>query len=199
MTGLTMNRVEEIENAIVADSEDWFDHIRDDLHVTIRIAYDFYEFLVKSGDSPDDYEVVYMMETITSGISMFNQLAHSCRSMGLSTPAISVDPLFPLDFSALRGQFMRHFEHIDDAGVSFTERMTSLFALTHLELLFLAQNFPSAIFEEAANDRRTGAEINSDFSELMTDMREMRAGRIGVAEAAAHAKARRDRRKPQGR
>lgn len=190
-----MNRVEKIENAIVADSEDWFDHIREDLHVTIRIADDFYNFLVKFGESPDAYEIAHMMGTIRSGIDEFYQLALTCQSMGLNTRAISVDPLFKLDFPALRERFMQHFEHIDDAGLSLTERMTSLFALTHLQLLFLAQNFPSAIFDDAASDRSTGGEIHSDFSELLADLREMRAGRLSVADAAAHAEARRDRRR----
>ncbi len=196
IAGLTMNRVEEIENAIVADSGDWFDHIREDLHVTIRIANDFYNFLAEFGESPSAYEIAYMMGTIRSGIDESYQLASSCRSLGLSSFAKSADLSSQVDFSALRERFMRHFKHIDDAGLSFTERMTSLFALTQLELLFLAQNFPSAIFEDAASDRRTAAEIDSDFSELLADLREMRAGSLSAADAAARAKARRDRRRP---
>ncbi len=184
-----MNRVERIENAIIADSNGWFDHVRVDLHVTIRIANDFYDFLVKFGESPDAYEIVYMMGTIVSGIDEFYQLALTSRSMGLSTP------LLQLDFLTLREQFMQRFERIDDAGMSLIERMNSLFALTHLQLLFLAQNFPSAIFAKGASDLGSAEQVNSEFSELMSELREMQPGRLTVEEAAARAEARRKRRK----
>lgn len=191
-----MNRVEEIENAILADSGDWFDQTRDDLHVTIRIANDFYNFLVKFGESPSAYEIAYMMDTIRSGIDEFYLLAFGCQSMGLGGSAASVGLPSRLEFPDLREQFMLRFQHIDDPDLSLIEKMNSLFALTHLELLFLAQNFPWARFAERASDSRSRAEVDSDFSELLTDLREMRAGRLHLADAAARAKERRDRRKP---
>jgi hypothetical protein len=46
--------VKHIEDQIVAGSEDFFDEpdIRADLHVTVRIAGDFYDFLVNFGERP---------------------------------------------------------------------------------------------------------------------------------------------------
>jgi hypothetical protein len=46
--------IERIEDPIVAASEGFLDEpdIRENLHVTIRIARDFYDFLVKFGDRP---------------------------------------------------------------------------------------------------------------------------------------------------
>ena len=45
-----MNQVQQIEDTIVTGSDLHETH-REDLHVTIRIAKDFYDFLVKYGES----------------------------------------------------------------------------------------------------------------------------------------------------
>lgn len=49
-----MDLVKRIEDRIVAGSKGFFDEpaIRKDLHLTIRISGDFYDFLVKSGEKP---------------------------------------------------------------------------------------------------------------------------------------------------
>jgi len=57
-----MNLVKQIEEAIVTGSEDFFDSPRDReaLRVTVRIAQDFYNFLVDHGENPSASEVTYV-------------------------------------------------------------------------------------------------------------------------------------------
>jgi hypothetical protein len=149
-----VNRVELIEDAIVAGSE-LHETYREDLHVTIRIARDFYDFLVKYGESPNGEQIDYMAGTIRSGIDEFYLLAYGCRSIIRDNKAWKFDPHEHWDFSALRERFMRGFEHLVDPDVSAADKLASLFALTHLELVFLARHFPSAIFAERASDSMT--------------------------------------------
>jgi hypothetical protein len=155
-----MDRVEQIEEAIIAGSEGLFDDSdipeyarkhwtgREDLHVTIRIARDFYNFLEKYGESPDAREINYMAGTIRSGMDQFYLLAGSCRGLLREMGAWKPDPHEHWDFSALRERFMRDFEHLTDPDVSAWDKLASLFTLTHLELVFMARHFPSAIFAD---------------------------------------------------
>jgi hypothetical protein len=160
-----MDRVERIESAIVAGAEDLFEDAnirvdlrsttREDLHTTIRIAKDFYDFLVTHGESPNGEQIDYMAGTIRSGIDEFYLLAYSCRSVIGNGGTKSFDPHEHWDFPALRERFMRGFDHLADPDVSAADRLASLFALTHFELVFLARHFPSAIFAERASDSMT--------------------------------------------
>jgi hypothetical protein len=149
-----MDRVELIEDAIVAGS-DLHGTYREDLHVTIRIARDFYEFLVKHGETPNGEQIDYMAGTIRSGIDEFYLLAYACRSIVRDNETWKFDPHEHWDFSVLREGFMRGFEHLADPDVSTADRLASLFTLTHLELVFLARHFPSAIFADRASDSMT--------------------------------------------
>ncbi len=149
-----MDRAEQIEDAIVAGSE-LHETNREDLHVTIRIARDFYDFLVKYGESPNGEQIDYMAGTIRSGIDEFYLLAYGCRSVVRDNATWKFDPHEHWDFSALREGFMRGFEHLADPDVSTADRLASLLSLTHLELVFLARHFPSAIFAERASDSMT--------------------------------------------
>ena len=149
-----MNQVERIEEAIVAGS-DLHETNREDLHVTIRIARDFYDFLVKYGEFPNGEQIDYMAGTIRSGIDEFYLLAYGCRSIVRDSETWKFDPHEHWDFSTLREWFMRSFEHLADPDVSAADRLASLLALTHLELVFLARHFPSAIFAERASDSMT--------------------------------------------
>jgi hypothetical protein len=149
-----MNRVELIEDAIVAGSN-LHETYRENLHVTIRIARDFYDFLVKYGESSNGEQIDYMAGTIRSGIDEFYLLAYGCRSIVRNNETWKFDPLEHGGFPVLRERFMRGFEHLDDPEVGAVDKLASLFALTHLELVFLGQNFPSAIFAERAGDSIT--------------------------------------------
>lgn len=172
-----MDRVESIENAILADSGGLFDRLatpsgiqsttRDDLHVTIRIASDFYDFLVKCGESPDAYSIVYMSGTIRSGIDEFYLLAHSCRHAARDGATKSIDPHEHWDFPGLRERFMRGFEHLADPDMSGGDRLVSLFSLTHLELVFLARHFPSAILADSPSDSMTTNELLQNIKRMI--------------------------------
>jgi hypothetical protein len=159
-----MNRIEQIEDAIVTGTDNLFaganvktgyPTTREDLHVTIRIASDFYDFLVKYGESPDAEQIDYMAGTIRSGIDEFYLLAYACRSIVRDNKTWKFDPHEHWNFSALREGFLRGFEHLADPDVSAADRLASLLALAHLELVFLARHFPSAIFAERAGDSMT--------------------------------------------
>ena len=144
-----MDPVERIEQIIVDGSEGFFDDstLREDLHITVRIAGDFYKFLVKSGDSPPAKEIAYVTDTIRSGMDWFFGLAHLCTMI----QAEEVDSHASREFPRLRERFMRDFENLaESTDTSAEAALASLLALTHCELLFLAHNFPSAILKDAA-------------------------------------------------
>jgi len=163
---LSVNRVEQIEDAIVAGS-DLHETYREDLHVTIRIAGDFYDFLVKYGESPNGEQIDNMVGTIRSGMDEFYLLAYGCRSLVRDNEAWKFDPHEHWDFPALRERFMRGFEHLADPDVSAAKRLASLFALTHFELVFLARHFPSAIFADRASDSMTVNELRQDINRML--------------------------------
>jgi hypothetical protein len=163
---LTMDKVQQIEDAIVAAS-DLHGTNRDDLHVTIRIAKDFYDFLVKYGDSPDGDQIDYMAGTIRSGMDEFYLLAYGCRSIVRGSEGGSFDPHVHSDFPALRERFMREFEHFTDPNMCVADGLATLFLLTHLELVFLARHFPSAIFADRASDSMTIAELRQDINRML--------------------------------
>jgi hypothetical protein len=148
-----VNFVKRIEDQIVAGSEDFFDdpNIRKDLRATIGVAQDFYDFLGKF-DNPPAGEVTYVSDTIRSGIDQFFSLAYICKVINTGRDTWAFEPHARWDFPALRERFLRGFEHLaesPDAGAA--EKLALLFALTHLELVFLAQHFPSAIFRDVAD------------------------------------------------
>lgn len=186
-----MDLVKRIEELIVAGSEGCFGgfdvpELREDLHVTIRIARDFHDFLVKFGEKPPAEEIDYVMGTIRSGMDEFFLLAYNCRSINTSE-TWGFDPHVHWDFPALRERFMRGFEHLADPDVSVVDRLASLLALTHLELVFLAQHFPPAILGDVVDDPQSSAEFLSDLSEL-------RAGRLSFDDVKARALVRRYKR-----
>jgi len=179
--------VDRIEDLIVAGSEGFFDEadIRECLHITIRIAKDFYDFLVKFGETPPAKEVAYVMDTIRSGIDWFFRLADLCVTINTGRDTWNFDPHLHWDFPALREKFLRDFEYLAvSPDVSVVDRLASLLALTHLELVFLAQHFPSAIFEGVVDDPQSSAEFLSDLVELRT-------GRLSFDDLKARALVRR--------
>ncbi len=149
-----MDVVSQLENLIVAGSENFFDEpeFRQDLHVTIRISNDFYGFLQKCGERPLPRDVAYVMDTIRSGMDQLFDLAYLFRRLKKGNHAASLDSEMHWEFSKLRRTFINDFNRlVADSDANASEKIASLLALAHLQLLFLAQHFPSAIFEEADN------------------------------------------------
>src|SRR5712671_3774121 len=109
-----MNLVKHIEDQIVAGSGGFFDEpdIREDLHVTVRIAGDFYDFLVKSGEKPPAKEVTYVADTIRSGMDEFFALAYICKVINTGRDTWRFEPHVRWDFPALREKFLRGFERL---------------------------------------------------------------------------------------
>lgn len=180
-----MDSVERIEDLIVAGSEGFFDEppeIREDLHVTIRIAKDFYDFLVKFGETPPAKEIAYVMDTIRSGMDEFFALAYVCRVISTGPDTWIFDPHVHWDFPVLREKFLRGFEHLAEfPDASAVDRLASLLALTHLELVFLVQHFPSAVFMAASSQ---------PSPESLSDLSEWHAGRLSFDDVKARALAR---------
>lgn len=145
-----MDALEKIEESIVAGSEGFFDDqpTRDDLHVTIRIAKDFHEFLVKFGDNPPAAESRYVMGTIRSGMDWFFGLAHDCAIINTPRSSWNFVPQERWDFSGFRRRFLSNFERLTgDTDIGVIDRLALLLALTHMELVFLAQHFPSSVID----------------------------------------------------
>ena len=145
-----MDSVAQIEESIVRDAEGFFDEAKDreDLHVTIRIARDFYDFLIGSGESPAASDIEYVTGTIRSGLGHFFALAHDCAIINTPMSNWTIDGPTSLEFPSLKEDFIRRFESLARREpATAVERLACLLALSRLELLFLAQNFPSAILD----------------------------------------------------
>jgi hypothetical protein len=142
-----MDLAKEIEDRIVNGSEVFFEPAASlvELRLTIRIAHDFHQFLLKFGETPPADEVTYAMDTIRSGLDQFFLLAYSCRVIGKESARWNFERSVVSTFSELRRDYLRRFEELSRSEASGGELLVSLLALVHLELTFLAQNFPSVV------------------------------------------------------
>lgn len=150
-----MDAIDRIEELIVEGSQGLFDdsHIREDLHVTIRIAADFYNFLMQFGNQPPAKEIDYLMGTIRSGMDEFFAVAY-CSGTMTGSDTWTFDTHTNWDFPHLREIFLRGFESLVGSNDASVDNLAALLALTHLELVFLAQNFPTAILGDLAGTSR---------------------------------------------
>src|ERR1700754_2613581 len=76
---------EEIEAIILRGADDFFDapEDRSALAVTVRICCEFYDFLMRAGESPDSSDANYMAATIRSGMEEYFTLEQYGRVCGL--------------------------------------------------------------------------------------------------------------------
>ena len=141
------NLAKQIEDRIVNGSEGFFDtaELLTDLRITVRIACDFHQFLLNFDDTPPVNEVTYVMDTIRSGMDEFFSLAQICRVIGDEFARWNFDRQVIPSFSELRTACLRRFEVLTRPDASAGELLASLLAFVHLELVFLAQNFPSVM------------------------------------------------------
>ncbi len=141
--------VDRIEGLIVKETEDLFEgeQDRDTLRNSIRIAYEFHEFLESFGNAPPLDEVNYVIGTIRSGIDDFFTLAHRCVIIDTdrSTWAFEKDPQW--SFPRLRTTFFNHFKTLKAAETKAVDRLASLLVLIHLQLMFLSWHFPWTIID----------------------------------------------------
>jgi hypothetical protein len=137
----------QIEQRIVAESDDFFDTTREkeDLHITIRVACDFHKFLMDYAETPPQTEAEFVADTIRSGIDWAFLLAHSCRLFPDELAKWSFDRQDLSTFAKLRTVWLKRFEELCRPSASAGEMLASLLALVHLELVFMAQTFPSIV------------------------------------------------------
>jgi hypothetical protein len=152
---LALNSSDHVKNRIVENSEEYFDdpESRENLHVAIRIASEFYQFLLRFDDQPPRKEVDYMMGTIRSGFDWFFALAFDCGPVtGSENWKFLTD--FKGEFPALRAEFMSRFECLArDPELSAEKALEALLSLTQLEFMFLAQHFPFALWSSSSSGR----------------------------------------------
>jgi hypothetical protein len=128
------------------------------------------------------------MDTIRSGMDQFFALAYICRVINTGPDTWSFDSQVHWDFPALREKFLRGFENLAESpDASSVDRLASLLALTHLELVFFGQHFPSAILGCGADDPQS-------IAEFVSDLAEMHDGRLNFDDVKARALARQQKR-----
>src|SRR6266849_217556 len=120
--------LENLEKLIVRESEGFFEDpdIRQDLHVTIRIATEFHDFLKLSGDSPSPEEVDYAANTIRSGIDHLFSLGFLTRSLDTSELTGTLKRKTPETFPDLRDSFISLFESFSEPRVKAADRLLRL-------------------------------------------------------------------------
>ena len=148
-----MNLVDRIEELIVRDSEGFFDEPsdREDLHTNIRIASDFHKFLVGATERPSAGDIMYVMDTVRSGIDQLFHLANSCHII-TDCDKWHLDRQAYWGFEEIRQAFVRHFASFTRDDASVTERLASLLVLAHLELVFVGQGYPWSSSRLAGTD-----------------------------------------------
>jgi hypothetical protein len=121
-----MNLVGRIEELIVGESEGFFDDPsdREDLHTNIRIAAAFHKFLVEATEKPSAEDIMYVMDTIRSGIDQLFHLANSCHII-TGCDKWHLDRHAYSGFAEIREAFLRHFASFTRDEASVTERLAS--------------------------------------------------------------------------
>ncbi len=139
-----------IEELIVEGTEGLFEdaEFRIALHVTLRIATEFCEFLLTHGEKPPIKEVTWNMDTIRSGMDQLFSLANICRLTETGSAIQKIDSYLGGSGPELREAFLNHFHQLAASDTNAFQRLALLLALGRLELLFLPQNFFWVLLEE---------------------------------------------------
>ena len=148
---------EEIEATILRGADDFFDapEDRSALEVTVRICCEFYDFLMRAGDSPDSSDANYMASTIRSGIEEYFTLEQYGRVLGGLKLQQGFSGKLPQSYIELKTEYEALFQRVLDCEIS-AEAFGLLLSLTKLMLLFLTVYFQS--FESySAPDAAAGA------------------------------------------
>ena len=147
-------KTDEIENRVVTVTEDFFESAkaREMLHISIRVSCEFHKFLLDFGDNPPQQEAEYVADTIRSGIDWFYSLAFHCRLRDdLATSRF--DRQGTSSFPKLREACLREFDILCRPSATPGETLASLLAFIHLELVFMAQVFPSIVDSDLKADQ----------------------------------------------
>lgn len=149
-----MEWLDDIQSLIRSDIKSSFDQQDyEDLRVAIRIAGEFKQFLDKYDREPPAGEIVYITDTIRSGMDQFFALAHSCSVLAGHDADWQFHPFLDWNYQDLRRRFLSRFEDLSSArNIDGLQKLACLLELTHLELAFLAAHFPLSIFRTIAQN-----------------------------------------------
>jgi hypothetical protein len=197
--GREMDLVEQIRDLILKESEGDLASSKEDLHVTIRIAGDFYNYLRMYEKSPHPIDVSYMLGTIRSGIDFLFRLIHSCVYREDEEKWVGAfNPLRAWSYPELRKEFLTRFDSLASPQLDRADRLVSLFILKHLELVYLAQNFPQAAVAGVMNGKsKSPEEAQKDFDETISIARDVATKKITNDELSTLLEAQRKKRNPQ--
>lgn len=140
-------KTQEIEKRIVAATEDLCESPkeREFLHISIRVTCDFHKFLLDFGDEPPTDEAEFVADTIRSGIDWLYSLAHHCHGIRDDLAKWNFDRRATSSFRDLRAACLKQFEILFDPSAGAGEMLAALLGFIHLELVFMAQTFPSVV------------------------------------------------------
>jgi galactose-1-phosphate uridylyltransferase len=144
-----------IEDRIVAVTEDLFESAkeREMLHVSIRVGCDFHKFLLDFGEKPPRHEAEYVADTIRSGIDWFYSLAFHCHGIRDDLVKWTFDWQATTSFRELRIACLRCFDDLCRPSATAGEMLALLLSYIHLELVFMAQTFPSNVDSNLDEDQ----------------------------------------------
>ena len=148
-------KTKEIEDRILAGPGALFESSREkeELHITIRIACEFNKFLLDFGETPFRDDAEYVANTIRSGLDWFISFASTCHYLDDELAVWSFDREVVSNFCELRSACLRRFEELCAPSANFGAMLASLLALTHLELVFMAQTYPFFVHSYTKEDR----------------------------------------------
>jgi hypothetical protein len=137
----------EIEERIIATTEELFESSkeRELLHISIRVSCDFHKFLLDFGETPPRDEAEFVADTIRSGIDWFYLLAFHCHGIKDELVSWRFDRQATTSFRELRIACLRCFDDLCRPSATAGEMLASLLSFIHLELVFMAQTFPSVV------------------------------------------------------
>jgi hypothetical protein len=140
-------KTQEIESRLLATTENLFESAkeRELLHVSIRVSCEFQKFLVDFGVSPPQDEAEYVADTIRSGMDWFYLLAFHCHGLRDDLATWRFDRRVTSSFPQLREACLRQFDILCGPSAKPGEMLACLLAVIHLELVFMAQVFPSVV------------------------------------------------------
>ncbi len=148
-------KTKEIEERIIAATEELFESSkeRELLHISIRVSCDFYKFLLDFGEKPPRHEAEYVADTIRSGIDWLFLLAVHCQGIKDELVKWRFDRQATTSFRELRIACLRCFDDLCQPSATAGEMLASLLAFIHLELVFMAQTFPSNVDSNLEEDQ----------------------------------------------
>jgi hypothetical protein len=136
-----------IEERIIAVTDELFesDKERELLHISIRVSCDFHKFLIDFGDEPPTEEARFVADTIRGGIDWFYLLAFHCHGIKKDIANWSFEQKATSSFRDLRAACLSRFEALCQPSAKAGELLAALLGFIHLELVFMAQTFPSVV------------------------------------------------------